>query len=188
MHTKSSLLPSRISKQHGFSMIEVLVTMLIISLALLGTSGMQAYAMRMNQGGLLRTQAVFLVADLAEKMESNATTAFASGYAIAAPTSDTDCLTVYCSGANLAASDLFKWQAAVAAKLPQGQASPPTVSISGNLATYTITVNWVDRGENTDKAAYDATSSVGSDSTGKGERFTYTATRTIINPLAFIGS
>ena len=51
--------------QRGFSMIEVLVTLLIISLALLGTAGLQAYSMRLNQSGQFRTQAVFLVADLA---------------------------------------------------------------------------------------------------------------------------
>lgn len=168
--------------QHGFSMIEVLVTMLIISLALLGTSGMQAYAMRMNQGGQLRTLAVFLVADLAERMEANRATALVGGYAIAAPTVDTDCITVYCSGANMAASDLFKWRAAVAAALPQGQASPPVQTVSGNPSTYTITVSWVDRRDNTNTDAYDASTGLGSDATGKGERFFYTATRTIFAP------
>ena len=48
-------LPNPHHAQCGFSMIEVLVTLLIISLALLGTAGLQAYSMRLNQGGQFRT-------------------------------------------------------------------------------------------------------------------------------------
>lgn len=166
-------------RQRGFSMIEVLVTMLIISLALLGTSGMQAYSMRLNQGGQFRTQAVFLVADLAERMEANRATAVAGGYAIATPSADTDCYAAYCTGAALAASDVFKWQAAVAAALPQGQAAPPVQTIAGNPSTYTITVSWVDRREDTTHAAYAPGAALGSDASGTGERFFYTATRTL---------
>jgi type IV pilus assembly protein PilV len=162
-------------------MIEVLVTMLIISLALLGTSGMQAYAMRVNKGSQFRTQAVFLVADLAERMEANRASAVSGGYAITSPTNATDCVTVYCSADDLAASDLFIWQAAVAASLPGGQAAPPVQTVTGNPSTYTITVSWVDRQENTTNAAYVSGATLGADASGVGERFFYTATRTIFN-------
>lgn len=164
--------------QLGFSMIEVLVTMLIVSLALLGTSGLLTYAMRLNQGGQFRTQAVFLAADLAERMEANRVTAVAGGYDITAPTSDTDCTTVYCTGDDMAASDLYKWQQAVVATLPQGQASPPVHVAAGTAHTYTITISWVDRQEKATQAAYSASSAVGANAGGTGERFFYTATRT----------
>ena len=65
MQASHSPVPVLARRQRGFSMIEVLVTLLIISLALLGTAGLQAFSMRLNQGGQFRTQAVFLVADLA---------------------------------------------------------------------------------------------------------------------------
>ena len=55
--------------QHGFSMIEILVTLLIIAMAMLGTAGMQAYALKVGQGGQFRNQAVFLAADMAERIE-----------------------------------------------------------------------------------------------------------------------
>lgn len=181
MPTKIRFSPTGQARQHGFSMIEVLVTMLIISLALLGASGMQAYSMRLNHGAQFRTQAVFLAADLAERMEANRATAVAGGYSIPLPTADTDCSTVYCSGDNLAASDLFKWSSAVAAALPQGQAAAPVQTVTGNPSTYTITISWVDRMENTTNAAYDSTSQVGVDANAKGERFYYTATRVIYN-------
>jgi type IV pilus assembly protein PilV len=181
MPAKTFLLPLARSRQGGFTMIEVLVTMLIISLALLGTSGMQAYSMRLNHGAQFRTQAVFLAADLAERMEANRATAVAGGYDIPAPSADTDCAAVYCTGDSLADSDLFKWRAAVAAALPQGQAAPPVRTVAGNPSTYTITISWVDRMENTNNAAYDSTQKLGADANSKGERFFYTATRVIYN-------
>jgi type IV pilus assembly protein PilV len=162
-------------------MIEILVTMLLISVALLGTSGLLAYSMKLNQGGQFRTVAVFLAADLAERMEANKAAAVAGGYAIASPTTATDCVAAACSAAQLAASDLFQWQSSVAAALPQGAALPPTQTVTGNPSTYTITISWVDRKSNSTNANYDATENVGVDSTGTGERFFYTATRTIFN-------
>lgn len=181
MTTKTCPLHSTRKTQRGFSMIEVLVTMLIVSLALLGTSGLLTYAMRMNQGGQFRTQAVLLSSDLAERMEANRVTALAGGYDVAAPSADVDCAADYCSGEDLATSDLFKWQQAVAAALPQGQAAPPVHTTSGSAHTYTIRISWVDRQENTTNAAYNAGTGLGTNSGGTGERFFYTATRTFYN-------
>jgi type IV pilus assembly protein PilV len=160
-------------KQRGFSMIEVLVTLMFIAFALLGTAGLQAYAMRVSQGGQFRTQAVFLVADLAERMEANKAGAVAGAYAQV--TSGTPaalssaCTTLACIPADLAAYDLSQWQNAIAAVLPQSTWTV-TQTVTGNPSTYTITVSWVDRRTDT---AYE--------SAATGETFSYTATRTIFN-------
>ena len=71
MLQRSSTCESQRRREGGFSMVEVLVTLLIIALALLGTAGLQAYSMRLSQSSVLRSQAVFLVADLSERMEAN---------------------------------------------------------------------------------------------------------------------
>ena len=180
--------------QAGFSMIEVLVTLLIISLALLGTAGLQAYSMRLNQGGQFRTQAVFLVSDLAERMEANKTGSVDLGAYVVATSgtpvaASTACQIAVCGAAALATFDLAQWQNVVAASLPQ---STWTVArtVVGNPSTYTITVSWVDRRQEETNAsgsagitygAYDAAAQTGINDTGTGERFFYTATRTIFN-------
>jgi type IV pilus assembly protein PilV len=168
--------------QGGFSMIEVLVTMLIISLALLGTMGLQAYALRVNQGGQFRSQAVFLVADLAERMEANRSAAVTAnnGYIVATPSNTTQTASVKCTAActkeELAALDMDRWTNLVASTLPQSMWTV-TQTVSGNPSTYTINVSWVDREEN---ITYGSGASKGA--SGTGEKMSYTATRTILSP------
>lgn len=177
-------------RERGFSMIEVLVTLLIISLALLGTAGLQAYSMRLNQGGQFRTQAVFLVSDLAERIEANKAASYemtwdfaASGAYDISGSNPQDCLNASCSSANLATFDKWQWQRRVGDPnvLPQSSWTV-TRAVVGTLSTYTIVVSWVDRlstpGTN---AAYDAASGVGVNAAGTGERFSYTATRSVSN-------
>ena len=55
----------------GFTLLEVLITMFVIAVALLGTAGLQAYAMKISQTGQLRTEAVILGLDLLERIEAN---------------------------------------------------------------------------------------------------------------------
>lgn len=176
--------------ERGFSMIEVLVTLLIISLALLGTAGLQAYSMRLNQGGQFRSLAVFLAADLAERMEANKSAAVAGTYALPSITGaaflagggavSNACVTAACTDAALAAFDLSQWQTAVATSLPQSSWSV-VQTVSGNPSSYTITVSWVDRRADTNNAATDANSQFGSNAAGTGEKFSYTAVRTVFN-------
>ena len=126
-------------KQRGFSMIEILVTLVIIAIALLGTAGLQAQAIKTSKGSEFRNQAIFLSADIVERMEANKTEAVAGTVGVAS----TACDAGICAGAALTAYDLANWQAAVAA-LPSGQGSI-TLTTPGNPATYTILVSWVDR-------------------------------------------
>lgn len=182
--------PRKLSVARGFSMIEVLVTLLIISLALLGTAGLQAYAMRLTQGGQFRTQAVFLVADLVERMEANRTGAVAGAYEVTSTTGtdfladsnapSTACATAPCIDTALAAYDLSQWQHALAATLPQSSWSVVR-TVAGNPSTYTITASWVDRRSDTTMAAGDANAQFGSNNAGTGEKFSYTASRTVLN-------
>lgn len=165
----------RLRAQRGFSMIEVLVTMMIIALALLGAAGLQANALRINQGGQSRVQAVFLAADLAERMEANRAGAVAGLYAVAKSSTPSDsdsgsaCDSSACTPSQLADFDLSQWEYAVSQTLPKGSWTV-THSTTGNPSTYTIVIGWVDRRSNTKYASVDTS-----------ESFSYTTTRTVLN-------
>lgn len=154
-------------------MLEVLITLVIVAIALLGTAAMQAKAMQMNQGGQFRSQAVFLVSDLAERIEANKAAAILGSYVLSSsdsmPALVTDCSSAACSGSSLAIYDLLQWKDSVTALLPQSSWSVVR-STTGSLSTYTIRVNWVDRRSN-----------VSYSTTGSGETFSYTAERVIFN-------
>ena len=176
---------ARTPAQSGFSLSEVLVTLLIISLALLGTAGLQGYSMRLNQSGQFRSQAVLLVADLAERMEANKAAAVAGDYVQGATTApsalSTACSDGACNAAALAAYDLSQWGNAVAGALPQSSWAG-TQTVPGNPTTYTVRVSWVDRAVDTTHAGFDSGADLGSsNAAGSGERFFYTATRTMSN-------
>jgi type IV pilus assembly protein PilV len=181
MQNNLANLPS--NKQFGFSMIEILVTLVIVATALLGTAGLQAYAMRMGKSSEFRTQAVFLASDIAERMEANKRAAVLGGYVVAATSSPsasiTTCETGTCDMGTLATYDISKWENTIASLLPQASWQIAQTT-AGNPSTYVITISWTDRRTDTNYAAYNATSSVGINATGTGERFSYTTTRNVI--------
>ena len=164
------------SAQRGISLIEILVTLLVISIAMLGAVGLQTQAMRMNAAGQFRSQAVFFAGDLAERMEANKVAALAGDY-LTAETSNTvnaskNCISVTCSALELADSDLQQWGTAIKAALPGATWSVTTSSAAGaNPSTFTIVVKWVDRIANTTYQTATTT-----------ETFSYTATRTVQSP------
>ena len=162
------------SEQAGFSMIEVLVSMLIISLALLGSAGLQAYALKTNQGGQFRNQAAFYLADIGERMEANKLSALAGSYVLvtggAIPAKSTVCDVAACAPAALAQYDLDNWQANLASAVPGGNGAITLNGTTATTATYTVVVNWQDRRTDTTYAASSVT-----------EPFSITTSKTIRN-------
>lgn len=65
--------------QRGFSMIEVLVSLLIICLGVLGMVALQTRSIALSQDSIQRTNAMVLASDLIELMRSNPQVALANG-------------------------------------------------------------------------------------------------------------
>lgn len=159
-----------LQKNSGFSMIEVLVTILIIAIALLGSAGLQAYAIKMGQGGQFRNQAAFYMSDIIERMSANKVYATSGvGYATALTTT-VDCANVVCTPDVLAAYDVSKWQADIASAVPGGTGTI-TQTTAGNPSTYAIQVGWTDRKTDVNYAAAQAA--------GNTESFSISTTVTI---------
>lgn len=132
-------------------MIEILITLVIIATALLGTAGLQLYAMKVGKNSEFRTQAIFLASDLAERMEANKPAAITGAYAASGATAASavsDCVANACNADSLAQYDLSQWEAAVGNLLP-GSSWTVTPAIANTAptvtATYTIRLSWADR-------------------------------------------
>lgn len=147
-------------RQSGFTLTEVLVAVLVLSIGLLGLAAMQVRALQYNQSAYMRSQASLLAYDVMERMRANPAAALAGSYDVAladSPSTTTACNTssVSCSDAQLAAYDLATWQCQLgdwssssacaslgidAGVLPDGRGA---IQQNGNL--FTVTIQWTDR-------------------------------------------
>ena len=138
--------------QHGFTLLEVLITLIIIAGALLGTAGMQAFGLKLTQGSQFRSQAVYLAVEMLERIDANNPGAKAGNYVNdqivgmgSAPLCDTN--VTACTAADAALQDMKQFETKLVAQLPS-----PTAKIScapapcaGNPGpwSYTIDITWV---------------------------------------------
>ncbi|MEE8428746.1 MAG: type IV pilus modification protein PilV [Gammaproteobacteria bacterium] len=122
---------------NGFTMVELLVAVLVLSVGLLGLAGLQAAGLRNNQSAYLRSQATILAYDVTDRMRANRAVADAGAYNIA--------LGAGSSGGSVAADDLMEWKNNIAAVLPAGDGS-----VTNNGGTFTILVQWDDNRDTSD--------------------------------------
>ena len=100
---------------NGFTLMEVLVALAVLSIGLLGMAGMQLFSMKSSHGAYLQSQASFFAYDLIDKMRANPT-GFGNGNydtAISSiPGSFTNCqtTTATCSPDQLATFELTQWK------------------------------------------------------------------------------
>ena len=126
----------------GFSLIEVLVSLTILALGLLGMTGLQNEALKHNQAAFTESQAQFLLMDMMERIRANAgSKGYAIGFTEAAPAASMDCASTACSSAQMAAWDIVQWRALVedSAYLPQGEGAIDYDALS---STYTLSIRY----------------------------------------------
>jgi type IV pilus modification protein PilV len=58
-------------KIHGFTLLEVLISMVIFAIGMLGLAGMQGIALKDNNDAYYRSQAVFFAYDLGDRVRAN---------------------------------------------------------------------------------------------------------------------
>jgi type IV pilus assembly protein PilV len=133
----------RANRETGVSLIEVLVTLLIVAIGLLGAFALQVKALRYNHEATLRTLAVAQAADMMDRIRANLAGVRAGAYDSLSgiPGSWTDCASGSCSPSQMAVYDQYEWNTANAAILPAG-----TGTVEGTLADgFTVTVLWADK-------------------------------------------
>jgi len=144
----------------GFSLIEVLVTLVIISLATLGMASLQAVSMRANTHALFESQAATLAQDIIERIRANPAGDYTTAFDQVAPGEEVPtCVGVgaNCDATAMAQHDLVEWKCTLGAaafgeacalrviggQLPNGNGS---ITIAAN--TYTVRIRWFDMASN----------------------------------------
>ncbi len=137
--------------QSGFTMIEVLITVLVLSIGLLGLAALQVTGLKESQMAYMRSQAVLLAYDMADRIRANPFQAASyvydsANYPNALP-------------AGVAGTDLTDWITNELNLLPDAAGE----IISPSADNYTITIRW---NETRDPAVVD-TDCPNDDSDGK---------------------
>jgi type IV pilus assembly protein PilV len=130
-------------KQSGFSMLEVLVSILVISFGLLGMAALVTTGMRSNNTAYFRSIATQQTLDIADRMRANLVGARAGNYdALTAviPVSG-DCAATNCNATQMSIYDHAQWNTANSVLLPGGKGT-----VTGTLATgFLVTLIWVEK-------------------------------------------
>jgi type IV pilus assembly protein PilV len=131
----------------GFTLLEILVTLVVLSIGLLGLAGLQLNGLQSNHSSYLRSQATILTQDIIDRMRVNRVSAINGAYDIAVgdEPAQASCegAGVNCSAAALAGADLYEWKDLLSESLPQGNGSVAR-TVVGNDTLVTVIVQWDD--------------------------------------------
>jgi len=119
MNTRGFAIRSAASRQRGFSLVEVLISIIILSFGMLGMVGMQAAALQSNREARLQSVAYGLARELAEMMQANKDVALSGSYMVDFPPAPATSAASYCmnvgsTGCAAAGTDALVKQAAIA--------------------------------------------------------------------------
>lgn len=147
-------------RQAGASLIEVLITALIMAVGLLGLAALQSRSLQYNHAAALRSQANVLASDIIDRMRINQVVALAGGY-------DTAYGQAQSTGSTLVAKDLSEWKTLLANALPSGDGA---VTCATNT-TCTISIRWRERRATEDQNVLDSATTAAEQ---ESSQFTYT--------------
>jgi type IV pilus assembly protein PilV len=152
---------------HGFSLIEVLITLFVFAIGLLTVAGLQLYSKKANYDAIQRSTASMLAYSMVERMRSNSkaqagadplaryvdqTTDGLGGATLSTPA--TNCGTTDCNNIQMVDYDLWQWERAIdgasvtanSGTVNTGGLVSPTACITGPAAggagAYNIIIAW----------------------------------------------
>ena len=144
------------SRTRGFTLVEVLVSLVILSIGLLGIAKLMLFSSRANDSAYLRSQATDLAYQMLDYMRANTDPNAQPLYAtlLATPPVNPGVVCIgapACSNTNLALFDVYQWKLRLNATsglnppgaLPNGQGQVVMTQV-GSQTQVTITVQWDD--------------------------------------------
>jgi type IV pilus assembly protein PilV len=128
----------KITKQRGVGLIEVLISLVVLSIGMLGIAGLQVWSLRNNQGAMERSMAVVETHSIVDAMRADRANALAGSF-------NSDDSSAVEAGTSFATQSLATWQANLERSLGSSAKGAVDCSISGTSAgVCTIRVVWTD--------------------------------------------
>lgn len=148
----------------GFTLLEVLIAILVLSIGLLGLAGLQFSALRGNTQSYERSQAVALSYEIVDRMRANRVAASEGSFNLKPfenKAISVSCEEAACTRAQAADFELAQWQRRLISTLPGATASIDQRCAPGipclQRSTYTVRVLWNENRKNaTDASCPDA--------------------------------
>lgn len=139
------------SGQAGFTLLEVLVALLVLSIGLLGVAKMILASQKSNDDSAFSSKATILANAMLDDIRANFSNGNASNYAVANISTyagTTNCFSSTGCTSNqqqITASDLLNWKTAVTTTLPGGTGSIAVSTVGSypnSFTVATVTVTW----------------------------------------------
>ena len=131
-------------QQQGFSLVEVLIALVIMSVGMLGIAGLYVQSLQAGRTSMFRHHAVHLAGDVADRIRANPN----GGIAYMGGGANNNCVAANydCDIVEMAGNDVFLWNLQAANTLPNGTV---TVNFDDTVTppNYTIVVNWDEPGQ-----------------------------------------
>jgi type IV pilus assembly protein PilV len=132
---KRHVLNASLRSRRGFTLVEILVAVVVLSLGLLGLAALQATGFKSNHSSYVRTQAINLAYDVVDRMRANRPNAMTNNYDIAIGAA------APAAPATQAGIDLKEWKGDLSALLPSGDGG---IVVDATDGLVTVTVRWDD--------------------------------------------
>jgi type IV pilus assembly protein PilV len=152
----------------GFSLIEVLIALVILSVGLLGIAAMVSVSLKSKDSSYYRTEALTLASSILDRMRANSAIATANGYdttysATIGTAPSNNCTGGTCSTADIATMDLSQWKTEISNALPGFSSGTPAggkivTSTVNQMTQVNISIRWNDARANSAVAASGAPS------------------------------
>jgi type IV pilus assembly protein PilV len=156
--------------QRGFTLIEVLVTIVVLAIGLLGLAGLQLFSLKNSHGSFYRSIASQQAYDMADRIAANlAGVVLSTGnyddLDASIPSSPPNCISSACTAAQMVTYDKYQWLRANAVVLPggsgrvciinpnhadaRGDCANPTAACvthtAGSQRIFRVMVSWTER-------------------------------------------
>jgi len=151
--------------QQGFTITELMVSVVIMSIGVLGMAGLQMVSMQQNRSALLQGEATQIANDIMDRIRANPDTDYGGVAIDDTPAVVGSCVGNTCTEAEMRDFDIAQWQCSINSTAGDGTtytvcdtfgvtgAMPGGAgSIALDAGIYTITVQWVDAQKVSDAA------------------------------------